>query len=798
MARKSSSSRWPPCFGTRNFTRMNQPRRLSLRDILIAALAFTATSNTLAAQCPEGTPPPPCKSASPAAGRRVYPALNPRAWIVVPFGNVTKSPELDWLRDASVNLLSLDLSRWSDITVINDKRIGDLVRELPPARAAGTLTLSDGLTLAKRAGAGMLVMGDYFRYGKGARLVANVFDVRTGNKMRSVEQQASDQDALLTAFTPLARGVLAVPPPPDAKLGALGTSRVDAYQEYLLGAAAINQLHIVDAESHFVRAITLDSTFALAHYKLSLVYGWRSTETARTDSLQRQNAVAAVRFGAALPARERALMAGQLAAAQSEYSRACEIFRPLVAKDSTDVEALYQLGECSFHDFTVDPSPTDSTIGRFRQSWNTAFRSFRKVLRLDPGFHIAYTHFVSLSTFYGSRYGCPHPDHGRFCADFEAILHRDGDSLIELPINAEQNPKAWRAQVDQSIREKWRPATLREPLQMIQEWVDFAPGESRARFWLARILDDEGKIEQADEQLRRVVTAQDPNLDGPVRQWRLELALKLGRGAEAHAWFDSVVANAPDRPANAWRRASWSAVFGKFARWTAFLAQDASRTLSEKSYLAQVARLMLGVPADSVTAYEREYFEARGDTSCHSSCREDRMLGSLAFGLRVPRTAWPTFAGEPIALRLKPAWALSRGDTAALRDAAVRLEAYDRAVVIAGYAPPGASSVVAADAYLILRDSVAALRALRFFVDSAIRYMPLFSGLGDNNFPGSPLLWVRGMLQRADLAAALGYKDEARMWYTRVLDLWAEADMDVQPTVVRIRAAVTALGPPQK
>jgi len=498
---------------------MSQPRRLSHRAIFVAALAFVAIGNTLAAQCPEGTPPP-CKSASPAAGRRVYPALNPRAWIVVPFGNVTKSPALDWLRDASVNLLSLDLNRWSDITVINDKRIGDLVRELPSARTAGTLTLSDGLTLAKRAGAGMLVMGDYFRYGKSARLVANVFDVRTGNKMRSVEQQASDQDALLTAFT-------------------------------------------------------LDSTFALAHYKLSLVYGWRSTETARTDSLQRQNAVAAVRFGASLPARERALMAGQLAAAQSEYSRACEIFRPLVAKDSTDVEALYQLGACSFHDFTVDPSPTDSTIGRFRQSWNTAFRSFRKVLRLDPGFHIAYTHFVSLSTFYGSRYGCPHPDHGRFCSAFEAILHMDGDSLIESPINAEQNPTAW-------------------------------------------------------------------------------------------------------------------------------------------------------------------------------------------------------------------------------RDAAVKREVYDRAVVIAGYAPPGESSVVAADAYLILRDSVAALRALRFFVDSAIRYMPLFSGLGDNNFPGSPLPWVRGMLQRADLAAALGYKDEARMWYTRVLDLWAEADMDVQPTVVRIRAAVTALGPPQK
>jgi hypothetical protein len=71
------------------------------------------------AQCPDGSPPP-CRSAVLAGVRRSNPPLSPRAWIVVPFANVTKSPELDWLRVASVNLLSLDLSRWTDITVIDD------------------------------------------------------------------------------------------------------------------------------------------------------------------------------------------------------------------------------------------------------------------------------------------------------------------------------------------------------------------------------------------------------------------------------------------------------------------------------------------------------------------------------------------------------------------------------------------------------------------------------------------------------------------------------------------------------
>ena len=84
------------------------------------------------AQCPDGTPPP-CKGGVPTALRRANPALDQRAWIVVPFTNITKAQELDWLREASVNLLSLDLSRWTDISVVDDKRVADLVRELPSA-----------------------------------------------------------------------------------------------------------------------------------------------------------------------------------------------------------------------------------------------------------------------------------------------------------------------------------------------------------------------------------------------------------------------------------------------------------------------------------------------------------------------------------------------------------------------------------------------------------------------------------------------------------------------------------------
>src|SRR5437868_1331290 len=204
-----------------------------MRRAIHAAVLCLLSAGHLLAQCPDGSPPP-CRDGA----RRALPG---NAWVVVPFNNVMRAADLDWLRDASINLLSIDLGRWTDITVVDDKRVADLLRARPASAAPAPLTLNDGLALARSAGAGRLVMGDYYKLGGGARLSANVFDVNTGRRLRSVIQDARSPDSLLTAFGPLARGVLDLPPPPDARLGAIGTTSVRAYQEYLQGQAALNR-----------------------------------------------------------------------------------------------------------------------------------------------------------------------------------------------------------------------------------------------------------------------------------------------------------------------------------------------------------------------------------------------------------------------------------------------------------------------------------------------------------------------------------------------------------------------------
>lgn len=103
------------------------------RLTMVCALAFAPMA--VSAQCPDGTPPP-CRRAAPAAGVRVAnPTLDDHAWIVVPFANATRTPDLDWLRDATRRAADQEVAR----------RVGGLIiarRPLPRVHRSASQALT--------------------------------------------------------------------------------------------------------------------------------------------------------------------------------------------------------------------------------------------------------------------------------------------------------------------------------------------------------------------------------------------------------------------------------------------------------------------------------------------------------------------------------------------------------------------------------------------------------------------------------------------------------------------------------
>lgn len=764
------------------------------RSALCATAALLAVAADLQAQCPNGTPPPCKPSASAnAATLRANPALNARSWIVVPFTNATRSTDLDWLRDASVNLLTLDLGRWTDIHVVDDKRVGDLLRELPASRASQPLTLNDGLSIARRAGAGKLVMGDYFKVGKGARIVVNVFDVQRGSRIRSFTQQAPEQDSVLSAFGPIARGVLALPAPTDAKLGATGTSRADAYQEYLLGSSALNRFEVTEARTHLERAIALDSGFALAHYKLAVAMHWNDGDTSEAT-----HARAAARLSATLPPRERALINARVAFVNGDYERACTAARALVAKDSTDVEALYTIGECEYHGGLVYGMPVDSAHGTFRGNWNTAIASLRRVLALDPTYHPAFQHILSaLSQTVVSACVRPSPRCANDPTTWASPIVRDGDSLLIQVVHP--GTTDYVALTRRATANRTPYLNFQAARKIAEDWVEASQRGPRALLNLGQVNVSLGELEPADDALRQIRPDADVDTRRSSLYWLLQIAAQRADGARGRPLLDSL-RRMIVTPYDSALYASYAAVFGKLQPALAVIRRTAAveRWSPEQlRYTLHVPRIVLGVPSPDVADDERRYWNSlSGDSLCAAgltSCRTTVLLPSLAYALRIKRAWWPSFKVQPIGFRFFAAVALASGNREYITLNLAYLDSLSRARLYM-LGDEASTTIIAADLAMASGDSLGALARLRFAGDAILPF--LYNSALSASTGGlvmKAMAAPRIMLQRADLAAALGYPQEARTWYMHVLDLWSDADPELQPTVTRIRAALAGV-----
>lgn len=755
---------------------------------LIAALTSAAS---LRAQCPDGSPPP-CRAAvvaSAATPRRVNPPLDDRTWIVVPFDNLNGSQDIDWLRGASVNLLYLGLSRWNDLRVIDDERVADYMREVPGAAEGKAMSLNTALSVAKRAGAGKLVMGDILKLGARTTVNAKIFDVKSGQRLRTVREETSVADSLMPMFGKLSQKVLNIAPPPGSNAGVVGTSSMAAYQEYAEGMQALNRFELDGAQKHFARALEIDSTFALAHSKLAVLLGWVSPGQPQI----RLHAEAAARLSGSLPPREKALIEASVAFSHQDYVKACEGFRGLIRRDSSDTDAWYGLGDCLYHDLALEQVPGDSARVRWRADRTSSVRAFRRVLELDPTYHLAYQHIVDayLQPAINNRFCL-----GQNCATYVTIVRVSGDSLLTVPVQLPRDSALYRAQMEDLLRRSLRRAALDSALRVTETWLAANPTEQRAMMMQAATYLSLGRVAESAQLLQRS-QADTSNTGANSHLARVEVAIKLWQGDRALALYDSLRAHpfTLRGGANAITignvLAAVAPVFGRMALFDSVVVVNSRTTPLRNALNADLLRGLAGIPVSDTlgTLFTKVYSEAiAGGTSGAVLTRN--MAQHMIFApLSYPPSQWPRFDTTVTDARVAPVLALQRGDTAALRRAAKRLDSLSNSFA-AAVVPDTGAALIAAGAYLILRDSASALAMTRRWLDTIFPFTPLLVGGNSNN---AQTMMPRAIAMRADLAAALGFRDEARLWYGRLLALWAKADPDAQPVVERVKKAYAAL-----
>ena len=714
-----------------------------------------------------------------------------RSIIVFPFDTRTGDPSHDWLSEASMNLMSLGLAHWEDLRVVDDERTASLLRRRNLADAA-SLDLEDAIEMAREAGVGTLVLGDLRRENSEWIVESKVHDVASGDRIMTeiVRGVTDDPRLLFDSVVTRLLNLSGAPAGTRPDVVAQTTRSLEAYRQYLAGIRALFQFQLDAADSAFHRATTIDSTFALAYMRQSTVEGWRAG--AGDPNRRRALSAQAERHGGSLPPRVRSLIALQLAIDNEQWARGRSIAGQLIARDSGDVEAWYQLGETHFHQgATAFPHP--DTLGNAGK----ALRIFERVLALDSTYMVAYRHIV---------------DALGYCAQATANYLCLADSAV-YGSSAELRAKFGATNVD-----RLRHDAGQQRIEVAYAWASAAPESPVVREYLIEVLIGAGLYREAEVETERLASQ---GLGALAAVLRAQTLLGQKRFREAGRAMQEALGAASDEQILSYHQAHWGAGVTLAA---AGLVHEGLRTERRVWDLWGVARPgWADADGNRITLPKRVWrpgvelailSQASADSASVralameslDSIRAAYGYDSVAYGKVVARQSvylvaylasrdtvvlkrWIHDSRSPMWRSSEAHLAMKRGDRALARELASQ---HFRPAEPIRTGPSATISEDVADAYA-WADLLAELGELDRAVQAyqrldAAAYGVAFWGVG--NYWG---LLVRSYAERGALYQQLGNRAKAIEMYQKFVDAWSEGDEVVQPMVERARRALAGL-----
>ncbi|MBX3173640.1 MAG: protein kinase [Gemmatimonadaceae bacterium] len=453
-----------------------------------------------------------------ALGNRA--AGDPRkSYAVLPFEIQTGNAEVQWLRDGAVNMLTLALGQWSDLRVVDYERTLALVRDA--GVESQRVGLEEAQGIARRGGAGTLVMGQVSTTTDSLLVVARLYDVRSGDALQTATRATALGADPRPLFDDLARYLLDVAggaPSASVEIARATTTSIEAYRAYLDGVRLLQSWQLGPADSAFQVAIRADSTFALAWHKRALALGWGDA----FGGTYQQSAQRAADLSDRLPARERALVLGHRelslglrsagagaanVSGREHYQESARIYRTLLDTDSLVAEAWYGLGDALFH----DGGPGDS-LSQVVRRLSGSVRAFQRTLAIDSTFHLAYSHLLQQYLQFSSP---------------QSNLVLVGDSVRAVVDEATIRSLGGQAGI-QAIRDRTRARGI----ELARGWVRADGRAIQPHVALAQGFANAGEPDSALAAIRRAQAV--PELDRHVLRMHASLFLHLAdRPAEA-------------------------------------------------------------------------------------------------------------------------------------------------------------------------------------------------------------------------------------------------------------------------
>jgi TolB-like protein len=517
------------------------------KSLLIACALLISPLAAARAQCPDGTPPPCAGSRAAVRARVVVPtaAERSRRFLLLPFRNVTRQAEQDWLVEGSTTMLADALGRWQGITVVPDERLYPALRRAGITPGA-VMELPRIRRVAEETGGWTAVTGDIIATGGRVRITARAFDVPTNRELVRADGDVAPGGDVRATYDSVSLRLLRLAGLDSAASDLAGatTHDLDAYRAYLSGVAHQRRGEVRPALADYNEAVRRDSGFALAWARLAeMVPASDPASMFNPASPGARASARAVALASRLPIRQRQLVQAIDASFRMQFAECRNLLAGLLAADSNDVDALEQLVQLEMFD-PVLVGPTGAQ--RPRGSLNRAAILAKRVIELDPSRHTVYAMLVQVHAQAGIPGSTPVFGVDRAPSSLQDLLqtlqHREHlriytpvlrDTIVLVPAESV-------AAIPKDSLTAMRRAARRIARSWAERWVAVAPGEAAAHQITAELLMYDAEYPAA---LRELAVAESLGIQSPQyvpAARRLLFTAKSGALAQAGRLADSL------------------------------------------------------------------------------------------------------------------------------------------------------------------------------------------------------------------------------------------------------------------
>ena len=384
---------------------------------------------------------------------------------VLPF-TISGGSGLEYLREGMVDLLSTNMNGAGDVRTIDPHALFDVI--------ADRKTLSSQVEAARaHLGANSYITGTIYVAGEKLRVNASLYEVDSPRPVSTATVDGLQADIFAVVdevTTQLIGNALQRPGDRPVRIAAATTRSVPALKAYLEGERAFRVGRFVSAADAFARAATLDTTFAIANYRLALSMLWADVP----DTLPFEPEARALKHSASLPTHDQQLIRAFVAWRNGDAEEAERIYRAIVRMYPDDSEAWHQLGETLYH--------YNPLAGR---SISEADYAFERAAALDSRSWAALWHraLIAASARKSQNFSAlvarlktmePEPAQLLELEAVDAYTRRDSAAIARL------QPQLARAAPLQLFQLAWRLATLGHDPQAAERMVRLALAQNNS------------------------------------------------------------------------------------------------------------------------------------------------------------------------------------------------------------------------------------------------------------------------------------------------------------------------------